>query len=244
MDKKFIIDHVNKEHNDALENIYKTYINKKYKKILFLDFDLKYIYLNVDNKKEKIPFNKPLKSFSDFKNAFIEMSKKSKDGFDAKKVKTIIDDFVNSYNSVVLATVMNNNPIASTAPILRYKDNLYIYISEMAEHYSAIKKNPNKIRLMFLEDEKLAYSPFNRKRVIYQAKAKFVTDKKEFNLTFNNYIKRVGSGGGIEMIKNMKDFHLIRLELVSGKAYLGFGQAYLIKNNKILILNTGSMGHK
>lgn len=246
--KKFATDHVNSEHMDSLINIFKTYVNSKFTSIEMIDFDLNYIYLKVDNsKEEKIPFDKPLKSLSDFKDAFISMAQNSNDSFASEKVKLKIKEFIDSYNSIFLATIVNNNPVISTAPLLRSNNKFYIYISEMAEHYSSIKQNPDKVRFMIVEDESKAKSPINKKRVTYTAKARFVEDKTEFNFVFDDFIKKVGSGSGVEMIREMLDFHLIELEVISGRAYLGFGQVYLLKPNDIVIplnIDQFSSNHK
>lgn len=238
MNKKFAIDHVNNDHLDALIIIFKRYINSEYKVIKLHDYDLEHLILLVDNKKTKIPFPKKLKSLSDFKDVFIEMYKSSKIGFDEKSVIKKIKEFMKEYNSVILTTIFNKKPVLSYAFLLTHNKKFYIYISSVAQHYHAIKQNPNEIKVMWIEDESKAASPISRKRLIFDSKSRFVENKKEADAVFNSYIKKYGSHGGIALIKNMEDFFLIELKLEEGRYVQGFGQAYNIKKNwKIEFLN-------
>ena len=236
--KQFAIDHVNNHHLDALESIYRTNINEKFQSMKLVDFNLEEMILMVDDQQVKIPFTKPLNDLSEFKDAFIGMYRQASVGFDSSSVEEQLAKFINEYDSVMLGTLNNNSPVVSYAPLLKHEGKFYIYISQLAEHYTAIKQNPLGIRFMIIEDEKLAANVINRKRLTLKADTRFVEDQNEFNAVFDSFEKKVGTGGGVSMIRGMEDFVLIELKISNGRFYLGFGQVYKVdKNLKITPLN-------
>ncbi len=242
--KKEIIDHVNADHAKELAAICQANAGEKHKSVRLTDFDQHYIYFKADGRDGKIPLIRPMKAIKEFKTIFIEMWKQAKITWDPPSAEKSIAEFAASRNSVVLGTLLNQTPVVSVAPLLRHNGKLYVFISQMAEHYAAIKQNPDKVRVMFLEDEKAASSVFNRKRVTYHAKARFATSKKLLDAVFDDFVKNVGDAGGAKMIKTMQDFHLVEIQLLSGRAVLGYGQAYALKDGRTVPLNQPGAGHK
>ena len=84
-------------------------------------------------------------------------------------------NFVKSLKSCVLSTLDKDGlPMASYAPIIFFDGKYYIYISAIAEHYENLKRNPNQVEVMFLEDENKAKSIIVRTRLRYKASARFI----------------------------------------------------------------------
>ncbi|EGK8091309.1 hypothetical protein IO396_001323 [Campylobacter lari] len=54
-----------------------------------------------------------------------------------------------------------NQTICSYTPII--KNDFYIYISEIAEHFEGVKHNNKNIEIMFIEDEKVACQSLQEK---------------------------------------------------------------------------------
>ena len=72
----------------------------------------------------------------------------------------------------------NNLPQASYAPYVMIEDRVYIYISEVAEHYRNLERNEN-VAFMMIEDESFSENLFVRKRVSFRGKAKKILDVPE-----------------------------------------------------------------
>ncbi|WP_257404713.1 pyridoxamine 5'-phosphate oxidase family protein [Campylobacter lari] len=81
---------------------------------------------------------------------------------------------------------LNNQTICSYTPII--KNDFYIYISEIAEHFEGIKHNNKNIEIMFIEDEKDCMSIFARKRLKFRIECIEITkDNQLFEQVLNTY---------------------------------------------------------
>lgn len=102
----------------------------------------------------------------------------------------------------------------------------------MAEHFEAIRSNSDQISIMFLEDESSASSIFARKRASFRVKAIFEDEFRDE--LFDKFKAKFKDEPVLEMIKNMLDFHIIKLEVMSGKFVKGFGMAYSTDGLKVV----------
>lgn len=147
--KKFAIQHVNDDHLPALKMIFKKHYTDSYQTIKLHDFDLENMDILADGLKHIfIPFPKKLSSLEEFKNIFIEMFRSASEGFDLDIVKDNLINFISKYNTIMMATIHDDQPVLSSALLIRSHNKHYIYISEIAEHYQALKQNPNKVKIM------------------------------------------------------------------------------------------------
>lgn len=144
-----------------------------------------------------------------------------------------IKAFQKELASCILATLTPDGfPLSSYAPIIQMGEKNYIYISATAEHFANIKQNPQKIEVMFIEDECKAKTILARKRLRYQAHARFVERGcEEFEKTLDFLESTMDANSGIKAIRNFPDFHLIELQFKTGRFVKGFGQAYLLTEN-------------
>lgn len=248
MEFQSIITHMNEHHKSELISLLKKFgqikdpknielkavdiggldISYEDGKILRIDFPKK-----ADNNKESIT------------KAVIELCQSIEKTLDAPEVKKELEDFMNGFGSVVISSLSpDNEVICSYAPLLRYEDKYYIYISQVSEHYKSIKSNPKNLEIMFLEDESSAKSVILRKRVRFRAEASFIERNDEFDKVFDTFEKTTEGMGGIKTIRNMEDFHLVKLEFGKGRFVKGFGQAYDIKNGEISYIGGAGNPHK
>ncbi|WP_027119890.1 DUF2470 domain-containing protein [[Mycoplasma] testudinis] len=232
MDKTFAINHVNEDHLDALIAIYQKHIGEAYKTIKLHDYDLENLDILIDEHKHiLIPFPTKLNSLQDFKNTFIEMFKNASAGFDLKQVEKDLKDFLDQGNSVILGTLLDGEPGLSSALLIRSNHKFYIYISEVADHYQALKQNPDKLKVMWLQSEEAAARPIARVKATFKARAKFIDSLEQKHKIFASVAHKIGSHGGVSQIGKMQDFHLVELILDSGRFVKGFGQAYDVNSD-------------
>ncbi|EAK0956815.1 hypothetical protein A0Z76_02380 [Campylobacter lari] len=161
-----------------------------------------------------------------------------------ENLKKEINDFINEFNSVCIASLSKDNEVmCSYAPLIKSKYGFFIYISEISEHFSNIKNNPNNIEIMFLEDECKAVSAILRKRLRYKCEAIFMQRDEKFDEIYDEFLSQNNNDESIKMIKNMQDFHLIKLNFKEGRFVKGFGQAYDMKD-QIITHAKGKNSHK
>lgn len=162
---------------------------------------------------------------------------------DTSAIAKEIAEFKQEFGSILIASVdENGQAICSYAPLMQLDNKAYIYISAVAEHFQSISNNPEKIEVMFLEDECKAKSVILRKRLKYRAKAHFIKrESSEFENALNSLESAMGGAGGIKTIRQMTDFHLIELQLGLGRFVKGFGQAYdILPNGEIRHVGGGN----
>lgn len=234
MDFSNIIKHMNEHHQDDMVGLCKKFGNALEVDEVVLesvDFDgLDLVY----NKDQKLRVEFAQRSDeSNIKQAIIDLCQSVPKTLDFDKVKEEIENFKKEFKSCILATITKDNfPTSSYAPLIQINGKYYIYISSVAEHFENIKNNPQKIEVMFLEDECKAKSIILRKRLRYKAEARFIQrDSEEFNKALDSLESGMGGSGGIKTIRNFSDFNLIELNFKGGRFVKGFGQAYLISNS-------------
>lgn len=231
MDFNRIITHMNDHHQDDMSALCKKFGGEREVsevKLLNIDFGgLDFEYNN--GKKLRVEFPHPADENS-IKQSIITLCVESKPVENYGRIKTKIDEFRQSVKSCVLATLdAKGTPIASYAPIISLDSKNYIYISAIAEHYDNLKRNPNQVEVMFLEDESQAKSIIVRTRLRYKASAKFIPRGDPIvEKALDKLAETMNDVGGIKTIRDFTDFDLIELTFGTGRFVRGFGQAYSI----------------
>ncbi len=116
-------------------------------------------------------------------------------------------------------------PDASYAPfILDDAENPCIFISRLARHTQNLLANP-RVSVMLIEDESTARNLFGRKRLTFDCNAvEIPRDSEQGNELLDRFEARFGKT--IALLRTLGDFHLFRLEVISGGYVRGFGQAW------------------
>ena len=152
------------------------------------------------------------------------------------------NELIKNCNIILISTINEKNePNASYAPT--YIDpqcNFYIYISTLAKHTKNLITN-NKISFMVMEEN--SANVFAKKRITFNGKIKIIDRKSD---AFNDLMDEMKNklGETIDMIKNMQDFHLIKIKPISGLLVHGFARAFIVQGeglNEIKHLN--DIGH-
>lgn len=119
----------------------------------------------------------------------------------------------------------NIGPHASYAPTISDNhDNLIIFISDLARHTGNLLTNP-RAGLMFIEDEANNKNPFARRRLSYDCRvSELAVDTSEGAALLDALEQRFGNI--VRRLRQLPDFHLLRLTPVQGSYVKGFGAAY------------------
>lgn len=246
MSYETIINHMNKEHKDSLIALCKKFGNVgDIKEIYLKSVDLSGLDIIYDGNDLRVEF--PNKTTNDnLKNAIISLCQSAQNTYDFKAINNDIKEFIASCGSINIASInKDGNVIISYAPFIESDGSYYIYISEVADHFASISANPSNIEIMFIQDESKASSVILRIRLKYRAKATFIKrDSEEFNVALDAFENKNSGAGGINMIRNMADFHLVKLDFYEGRFVKGFGQAYDINNGVISFAGSNGNPHK
>ena len=141
-----------------------------------------------------------------FRESIIELYMSIKGDTNNSSVQGGMMKFINSFKTVVISSILDGQAVSSYSPFIKENDEFYICISSVADHYHSIKQNPDKISLLFIQDEKDAKS----------ARDEFIS---KFESAFANE-------SALAFIKEMKDFYIVKLTPTKGRYVKGFGAAY------------------
>lgn len=154
-------------------------------------------------------------------------------------------NFISNIKTAVIGTIdSNTNPFSSYSPYIYHENRFYLYLSDIATHAKNLKANP-VASLFFIEDESKSENLFARKRISLQC---IVTTIERDSKRFEDVLTLFGEkfdASMVGMLKNMTDFNLYELEVKSGEATFGFGEAYTIggENMNELVARQGTGGH-
>jgi len=137
-------------------------------------------------------------------------------------------EFISTIKTAVIGTLdSKGHPFSSYAPYIYDNNRFYIYISNIATHAKNIQADP-RCSLFFTEDESQTENLFARKRISLQClSTKIQRESQRFEDVFALYNEKFDAST-VEMLKKMTDFNLFELEVKSGEATFGFGEAYTI----------------
>ncbi|WP_162165494.1 HugZ family heme oxygenase [Campylobacter fetus] len=224
--KQKVIEHINNDHMDTLIMLCKHFGTVQNPTNVRLDsIDEDGMDIACDQLLVRVAFlKKAEQSGKGFRTAIIDLMSSLDIKESTATVSKDMVDFIDGFNSVLISSLNGDHCVCSYAPVVRDDNDFYILISEVSEHFKSIKENSDKISIMFLEDESKAKTVFARKRASFRSKAVFLDDQKES--MFSKFESKFSSESAIKMIKNMSDFHIIKIEITKGRFVKGFGAAY------------------
>lgn len=144
--------------------------------------------------------------------------------------------FHQGFDSLLMATVSPEGmPVASYAPYINDSEGcFYIYVSELAAH-TANLLHTSRVSVLFIEDERSASHLFARKRLTYQCVAKEIgRDDGVFADWMDRFELR--HGAFMRMMRDLRDFHLFRLQPEHATYVRGFAQAYELSGQSLQAL--------
>jgi len=125
--------------------------------------------------------------------------------------------------SIFLSTITpDGSPFLSYAPFVEHDGKVYLYLSQIAEHYRNIEANP-AVDVMLAADESATKNIFARERARFQGQGKNVGNEG-YEDVFAKFEEKFGTPT-FKMLRTL-DFSLFELTLAKGRYVVGFGQAF------------------
>ncbi len=142
---------------------------------------------------------------------------------------------IQEMRSLQLSTVGPDSlPHCGYTPYL-YRDpnSFYIFVSQLAAHTRHLLEN-GTVAIMIIADEQSSSEIFARPRVSYQCDAKKIApDNHDYTLVLDEYQQRHGKMAAL--LRQLPDFVLFQLNPISGQFVMGFGKAYALTGDDLLV---------
>jgi heme iron utilization protein len=139
--------------------------------------------------------------------------------------KSLLLSLMKSSKTASLGTCKENQPYVSLTPY-SCKENFtefYIHISKLAVHTKNITDN-SKVSLMISQSEDTNTNPLSLARVTLTGNALEVGRADiNYNSIKENYLKKYPTA---EMLFNLDDFHIYKIEIEQGRYVAGFANTY------------------
>ena len=140
------------------------------------------------------------------------------------KIEKVKLKLIDTCKSFVITVMNNDHPDIGYAPYI-YRDNFfYIFSSELSSHIRLLI-NKKVGTFMLIKDERDTKNIWARVRMKFQAKVSIISrNVSEFQEITD--IISIEHGNTINIIKQFKDFHLMKIIPTQGTIITGFGSAY------------------
>ncbi|GEE03500.1 hypothetical protein nbrc107696_39460 [Gordonia spumicola] len=140
-----------------------------------------------------------------------------------EKARAGYREFIAGRKTVVIATKdADGEPFQSIAPFVHRGDDVYVYVSEIAEHYRYLAAGATA-RLLLHADEASSNNIFGVER------ASFVCDVEQVPEEGNDEVfagfADMSNEKMVQVLRGL-DFHLFRLTPTDGRYVVGFGKAF------------------
>lgn len=142
------------------------------------------------------------------------------------KVPTI-NDMLDQYNSLILATVNEDGtPLASYAPYGNLNGGFQVFVSFMSKHTKNLRDR-KMVSVMMIEDESATKQIYARDRLTIECEAVLVEKEDAF---YADVIAGLQAKHGkiVEVLAGLNDFVLFDLRPIKGNYVNGFGSAYTV----------------
>ncbi|WP_313893585.1 heme iron utilization protein [Psychrobacillus sp.] len=142
---------------------------------------------------------------------------------DLEKNKEKYLQFVESRRNLILNMIdEEGKPFSSCTPFVKKDGKLYIYISQIAEHYGHIEKS-KYVDAILIADESATANPFATERVRWNC-----TPKSIGNEGHDDIFELFNAAYGAKLLDVLRglDFSLFELTPLQGRYVVGFGMAF------------------
>jgi len=145
--------------------------------------------------------------------------------------ETLCKALLESCMSLQLSTIGDDGfPHCGYTPFLFDADGtdaglkFHVFVSELSVHTRDMLQTP-KASIMIIEDEVASKQVFARTRVTYKCEVRAIErDHADYADVLDRFEQR--QGNTVSLLRELPDFHLIRLRPLSGQFVMGFGKAF------------------
>ena len=155
---------------------------------------------------------------------------------------SVCANLIENMRSLQLSTVgADGIPHCGYTPYLhRAPGSFYIFVSQLAAHTRNLLAN-RTVAIMIIADEQSTSQIFARPRVNYLCNAKNIApDSPDYALVLDDYQERHGKMAGL--LRQLPDFVLFELQPISGQFVMGFGKAYILTGDDLLVFEHSRTG--
>lgn len=153
-----------------------------------------------------------------------------------------MEKLIQSKKSLMISSLNKQGfPEISYAPFIMIDNEIYIYLSQAANHYYNLSNNKN-CSIMIIEDESESKVIFARQRVSFECEATKLANVDQ--VVFDKF-DEIHGASMVMALKNL-DFDMFKLTLKKGRLVQGFGKAYdvVFKDGGYELLPVTGIGHK
>lgn len=79
-----------------------------------------------------------------------------------------------------------------------------------------------------------------RKRARFNVTAEFLPRDEKFEKVMDKFQESIGET--FKIVRQMQDFHLVKLNIIDGRYVKGFGQAYILKDGTAIQMTSDKKG--
>ena len=152
------------------------------------------------------------------------------------KIENLKTKLINNIKTIIIAVEnFNDIPQIGYAPFIFKNGSFYIFSSELSPHIKLLLKK-ERANFMIIQDENESKNIWTRIRIKFNGKTiRLTRENAIFNIICNDIEKKHGKT--MSLIKTFADFHLIKIKPVEGVLVTGFGNAYSLKGQSLVIKN-------
>lgn len=163
------------------------------------------------------------------------MEKNLPSAIDRADITRDLDRLLACKSLIITTALAYDLPEIGTTPFIRHNDCLYIYSSHLSKHTRVLLET-KKAHFMLCQDECDAQNIWARHRLKFTANlSEIERDDTDFSIICDKF--ETAHGPTMGLIRDFTDFHMLRLEPVSGVLVLGFAKAYEVQGANFDIIS-------
>lgn len=163
------------------------------------------------------------------------MDKNEMPAFDHARITRDRDRLLSCKTLIITTVLADQMPEIGATPFIRHDDSLFIYSSHLSKHTRVLLES-KKAHFMLCQDECDAQNIWARHRLKFTAHiSEIARDDASFSVLCDKF--EVAFGATMGLIRDFTDFHMLRLEPISGILVLGFAKAFEVQGSNFEIVS-------
>ena len=161
------------------------------------------------------------------------MEKNLPSATDRARITRDLDRLLASKSLIIATALAHDIPEIGTTPFIKYNNYLYIYSSVLSKNTRVLLET-KKAYFMLCQDECDAQNIWARHRLKFTANlSEIERDDADFSVICDKF--ETAHGPTMGLIRDFTDFHMLRLEPVSGVLVLGLPRPTRCKEQALIL---------